>query len=110
MIINAYYYVSVLASLTNVLGEEGIVFGDSKNRTLLKRLAKAYSEQCDDLVIFGQVDDMPETAYFHGRALSVGYDDELNATYCFANGDEILVLKESDCGGFFLDKQEMPKV
>lgn len=107
MIINATYYVSVLSSLSNIIGEDGIAFGDSKNRSLLKRLAKSYSQKCDDLVIFGRVDDMPETAYFHGSTLSVTYDDELNASFFFVDGDTVLLLKESDSGGFALEKQHI---
>lgn len=105
MIVETKYYVATLVSFSDVIGENGIAFGNE--RWYMHELAEALSNNSDNLIVVGRVEDAPTAAFFNGKELAVAYDSELNENYYIFNRQKLYKLEEKTTGGFYLVEQNL---
>lgn len=105
MIIEPRFYIATLESFSDIIGENGIVFGD--DHAYMREMAEALSQQSDNLIVFGKVEDVPMAAFYNGKELAVAYDSELNETYYVFKRQTICKLEQLSTGGFYLVEQNL---
>lgn len=104
MFIQPEYFVAIITSYADSIGESGITFGTGKQRRMLNSMARSYSQETDGIVIFGNAKDNSLIhAYYHGIEVYPSHDgeDERIVFVCTSNGC-LEKLREND-SGFYLE-------
>ena len=105
MIIEPKYFIATIASFSDVIGDNGIVFGNE--HWYMRELAEKLSQDCDNLIVLGNVNDLPSAAFFNGEELSVAYDSDLNESYYVFKRQQLYRLTEKTIGGFYLVEENL---
>lgn len=105
MNVEVTYFVATLVSFCDMIGNNGIVYGD--DHAYMRKLAEALSEKSDNLIVFGRVDSVPTAAFYNGKELTVAYDRDLNETYYEFKRQSVCRLEELSTGGFYLVEQNL---
>lgn len=104
MFIQPEYFIAIIQSYSDAIGESGITFGTGKQRRMLNSMARTYSQDTDGIVIFGYAKDNSLIhAYYHGNEVRPVHDGEDEQIVFVSTSNGCLEkLKEGD-NGFYLE-------